>query len=79
MPEITGGAKVGTMRFEFNDNGTPRTALVQLTARLTTSPFTDVTVQVGTILAQAIAAETGYTLTLATITEETTTQVFPAP
>jgi hypothetical protein len=77
MPAITGGSKAAAMSFTFDDNGTPRTALVQLTARLTTSPFTDVTVQVGTILAQAIQAETGYTLTLATVTEETTTQVFP--
>lgn len=71
------GVKIATMEFEFLSNGVPQTAIVQLTARFTTSPFTDVTVDVGTILANAIQAETGYTLTLARVTEEITTQVFP--
>jgi hypothetical protein len=77
MPQITGAAKVAKLDFEFDDNGTPRTAMVELTARLTTSPFTDVTVEVGTILVQAIQAQTGYTLTRAVLNEETATQVFP--
>jgi len=77
MPQITGAAKVALLNFSFDDNGVTRTALVQLTARMTETATTDVTVEVGTILAQAIQAETGYTLTKATIIEETTTQVFP--
>jgi hypothetical protein len=77
MASIEGAGKIATMEFVFNNNGTQQTAMVQLTARFTTSPFTDVTVDVGTILAQAIQAQTGYTLTLARVREEVTTQVFP--
>jgi hypothetical protein len=65
------------MRFEFLDNGVTREAVVHLSSRRMGDSTDDLTLQVGTILATAIQAETGYTLVTADMHTETATRVFP--
>jgi hypothetical protein len=62
---VTSGASWVTMVFTWTENGTPRTTVIQLSAQDQDAGMADRSVQVATILANAISAMGGFTLTRA--------------
>lgn len=66
-----------TLEFSILENGVERHAVVQINAHRIGDSLEDLTQPVATILANAISAQTGYTLISAIAVTETLTQIFP--